>query len=536
MGVPNRLVKAHLPCPDCGSHDAMSEYSDGHTYCFSCKTTTTRKNDKRKANEFIATNKASPLPARGITEGTCERYQYFKGTCEGRPCQIANYYDSTGKLAGQKIRYQDKTFHVIGSVGKHFYGQHLYSGGDRVIVTEGEIDCLTVSQLYGNTEAVVSIPCGATGAKKVFEDNLEWLTKFNEVIVLFDNDKAGREAVESVKGILPLGQLKIALITQYKDANECYINKAGILLREAIENARVDKPDGIINGADLWESLSNEPESVKGYEMPWKIPANTMIQGVRKGEMVVLTAGTGVGKSTLVRELMYDLGMRHQLKVGVLMLEENILRTAKGIMGIHMGKRIHISRKGIKESDFKKAFDETMGTNRFMLYNHFGSVDGSNLLYTIRYLAVVEKVDFIVLDHISIAVSGLESNNERKDIDILMTRLRSICEETGVGLIVISHLKRSGDYQKSHEEGGIVSLSDLRGSQSLAQLPDTVLALERNQQDENEILKNCIKIRILKCRHTGETGLGGTLWYNKETNRLELPPKVELEKDEEMEF
>ena len=136
----------------------------------------------------------------------------------------------------------------------------------------------------------------------------------------------------------------------------------------------------------------------------------------------------------------------------------------------------------------------------------------------IRYMAVGEKCDFIILDHVSIAVSGIEGDNERKLIDVLMTTMRSLVEETGVGLIVISHLRRVPD-QQSHEEGGATSLSQLRGSGAIAQLADTVIGLERNQQADGR-KKNLVRIRVLKNRWTGATGIAGYLYYEREVDRL----------------
>ena len=133
----------------------------------------------------------------------------------------------------------------------------------------------------------------------------------------------------------------------------------------------------------------------------------------------------------------------------------------------------------------------------------------------------------------SIAISGLEGDNERKLIDYLMTQMRSIVEETGVGMIVISHLRRPDNSQKSHEEGGITSLAQLRGSHAISQLSDIVLGLERNQQESNEELRNTTRVRVLKNRFTGETGIGGYLTYNRKTDRLEV---AEKEDDDEAEF
>lgn len=520
----SEILRAHLPCPDCGSSDALSEYTDGHTYCYSCNAlhNSDETESTTKYDDFISDLSLKPLKARGITESTCRKYQYYFTNYKGKPCQVANYFDENGTLVGQKLRFQDKSFAVKGKLSTTFFGQQLYNNGVRLIITEGEIDCLTVSQLLGNQEPVVSIPCGVQSAKKVFEANLKWLEGFNEVVVVFDNDDAGRKGAQEIEGILSPDKLRIAVLKQYKDPNEYYINDKGNELLEALENAKRVTPEHIINADTLLEDLLEEPEEVTGYGLPWNVKADKMIRGVRKGEITMLTAGTGIGKSTMIREIGYDLVMRHGLKIGSMMLEENVLRTSKGYIGLYLNRPVHISRKGISNEKYTEAFVNTLGTGKFVMYNHFGSLDNSAILKAIRYMAVTEKCDFILIDHISIAVSGIESNNERKLIDILMTRLRQLCEELGVGLICICHLKR-GDGKKSAEEGGSISLEDLRGSQAIAQLSDTIIALERNQQAESDVKKNLVQMRVLKCRQTGNTGIGGKLWFNKEKNRLEVP-------------
>ena len=206
---------------------------------------------------------------------------------------------------------------------------------------------------------------------------------------------------------------------------------------------------------------------------------------MRKGELLILTAGTGVGKTTFIRQIAYDLGVKKKLKIGMLMLEENIKRTIKGLMSVASGKRLYINRQGLSDKEYKNCFDEVMGNGNYILYEHFGSLSGDNLMDKIRYMTLAEQCDFIILDHISIAISGLEGDNERKLIDILMTQMRSLVEETGVGMLVISHLRRLSNESTSHEEGGATSLSQLRGSGAIAQLADTVIGLERNQQAQH---------------------------------------------------
>lgn len=528
------IVEAHLPCPDCGSHDALSLYSDGHTYCFSCDVYHNEdggredKHQEPKVARGVINPKdlrLEPLPVRHITTETCRRFGYYKGCLHDRNAQFACYYDDSGQIIGQKIRYSDKTFEILGSLQNRFFGQHLYPGGAKLklVITEGEIDALSVSQIQGNKYPVVSLPNGSKSAKKTFEAQYEWLESFDEVILMFDMDKPGQEAVKSVCGLLSPGKLKIATLP-LKDANDCLVNGQAKAVLDAIFNAKTYKPACILNGNELWQALSEETEDEQGYALPWDIDLQRMTLGLHKGELIIITAGTGTGKTTFVRQLAYHLGTSLQLKVGMMMLEENVKRTAKGLMSVHTGKRLALNRHLVSDEEYKAAYDATLGSGRYIFYEHFGSLESEDLIRSIRYMAAAEHCDFIILDHISIAISGLDIENERKATDVLMTRLRSLVEETGVGMLVISHLKRV-DGQPA-EEGGAISLSHLRGSQALSQLSDGVWALERNQQEEDEKKKNLVRIRVLKGRRTGETGIAGYLAYNKETDRLEAVDSI----------
>ena len=158
-----------------------------------------------------------------------------------------------------------------------------------------------------------------------------------------------------------------------------------------------------------------------------------------------------------------------------------------------------------------------MGSGNVYLYDHWGSTDSDNLLSKIRYLVRGCGCDYIILDHISIVVSGLEGGDERRLIDNTMTRLRALVEELNCGLILVSHLKRpSGD--RGHEDGAQTSMSQLRGSAAIGQLSDMVIGLERNQQDKDK--PNISHVRVLKNRWSGETGLSCSLEYSTVTGRM----------------
>ena len=130
-------------------------------------------------------------------------------------------------------------------------------------------------------------------------------------------------------------------------------------------------------------------------------------------------------------------------------------------------------------------------------------------------MAVGLGVDFVILDHLSIVVSGLDGGDERRTIDQAMTRLRSLVEQTGIGMVLVSHLRRPDG--RAHEEGGQTSLSQLRGSAGIAQLSDMVVGLERDQQGEHP---NVTTVRILKNRWSGDTGEACHVQYDKDSGRL----------------
>ena len=135
----------------------------------------------------------------------------------------------------------------------------------------------------------------------------------------------------------------------------------------------------------------------------------------------------------------------------------------------------------LTDDQWQSAYNSVVSKSAF--YDSFGSSGIDVLLSKIRYLAVGLECDFVILDHVSMVVSDGANDNERAALDELMTKLRSLVENTGLGVIAVSHIKRgSGD--KSYNEGAQISLTSLRGSASLEQLSDICIALERDQQSE----------------------------------------------------
>lgn len=518
------MGKAHQACPDCGSSDALLINDDGSTKCYSCGKYTPSADGgvipqvKQKALplDFIK-GKAKEIPERCLKAETCNKYRYNTGTYCGKPVQIATYRDLEGNPKFQKLRFEDKTFVTIGKFEPLLYGMHLFRGNNKkLIITEGEIDCLSISQVVDGYP-VVSIPNGASNAVEAIKHNLEWVEQFEEVVICFDMDEAGKTNAKKAASILSIGKAKIMSLP-LKDANEML--KAGRVneLYKATWNGAEYRPDGIVSGMELWDEI-DKPVS---YGLSYPFPKLTeLTYGIRTSEMIVFGAGTGMGKTEFFKEIEAHLLLEHKAKIGIIHLEEQTRETILGLMSKHSSIKFHIPTAEYTEEEKRKAFEETIGTDRVFIYDSFGTTDLETIKNTIRYMVAGKDCKYIFLDHITALGDGLEDgNNVNQYMRKVVSELANITRELDFTLFTISHLRKS-DGKKPHEEGGRVHLDDLYGAAALKQWASYVFGLERNQQAEDEEVRHTTILRCLKDRYTGlAAGQTVSIKYNKDTGRL----------------
>ena len=379
---------------------------------------------------------------------------------------------------------------------------------------------MAVYEMFDKKWASVSIKRGASGAVRDIRDSIEFVESFDNVILCFDNDKYGREAARKVARIIKPGKARIvSLPTGFKDANIMLEKGQYAQFTRSWWDAKTYTPSGIMelsSAKDKW--LHREVKESIAY--PYE-GLNKKLFGMRKNELVTLTGGTGLGKSSFTRELIHYLIKNTEDNVGIIALEENWLRTADGIVAIEANDRIYLEEKRNKytEEELTEFFDKIIKKDKVFIHAHLGSNDIDEIFSKLRYMIVGCECSWIVIDHLHMLVSQLTEGDERRGIDNLMNRLRSLVEETGVGMFLVSHLRRAAG-EKGHEQGIVVSLSHLKGSQGISQLSDCVIALERNQQAEDPEEANTTKVRVLKSRYTGDTGLACSLLYDPETGRM----------------
>ena len=531
----NGFVKYHLPCPLCSSSDAVSLNADGSAYCFSCQeymreydseqepTITNRENETKS---FQTQSDFAEIVDRNIKVDTCKKYGVsVKIDSMGN---ITNHYypyhDKQGAKIGTKTRFTKlKEFSIQGNTkNSGLFGEHLFTKNKYIIITEGELDCLSAYQMFKTDKyetPVVSIKNGITSAVKDVKNSLEWLeNNFDNVIINFDNDAQGKEGALKVAELFSPGKCKILnLPEEFKDASDCLTKNKIQAYVKSFWEAKVFAPDGIINANTLFDQIS-KPTIRSFVQYPFE-GLNKITYGIRPAELVTFTAGSGLGKTQVMREIVYHMIKKTKDNVSLLMLEETPVITSKGLMSLEANQRLHLPDVHLSKEELKTYFDKTVGTGRVFMFDHFGSNSIDNIVSRVRFLAKGLDCKYIIIDHVSIIVSDQSHGDERRALDEIMTRLRTLVQETGVAMMVVSHLRRPDG--KGHEEGAATSLSQLRGSAAIGQLSDMVIGLERDAQNDDPEVRNTTKIRVLKNRFAGITGPCCNLKYNVDTGRLD---------------
>jgi twinkle protein len=453
------------------------------------------------------------ITKRRLTEETCRKFGYQIGnTADGKRVHIAPYYDGSGQLVAQKIRTQDKDFFAIGKLANAtLFGQRLWAaGGKRIVVCEGEIDAMSVSQAQQNKWATVSVPTGAKGAAKALKANLEYLESFGEVVLMFDQDEPGLEATAECVGLFSPGKCKVANLP-LKDASDMVQARREDELIRAIWEAKQYRPDGIVTVADIIGDIS-KPLQV-GY--PWFLDSLTKLTyGRREGELYGFGAGTGVGKTDFItQQIAFDISTL-KMKVGVIFLEQQPTETVKRISGKIAGKRFHVPGEEWTTEELIDTATSLDGS--LYLYNSFGETEWEIVKAKIRYLAVSEGVKLFYVDHLT---AMADTSDERASLEQIMKEMAGLANALQVVITFVSHLATPEG--KPHEEGGHVSIRHFKGSRSIGFWSYFMFGLERDQQSEDLALRQTTTFRVLKDRYTGQaTGSLLYLGYDATTGRL----------------
>lgn len=525
----------HLPCvrEECGSSDAVTYYTeDDHAFCYSCRhyyypndypkptQQGTKKLESKQKELTKLPDIYEAIPDRGISLESAKKYGIkVSGGRHVYPCH------KKGKHVANQIRStEEKGFYFENfQEGMELFGQSVFPAGSarQITIVEGALDAASAYQLTGSLYPVVAVYSAASAEKEV-KANIDYLNTFEKIVVCLDNDKPGSEAAERVAKALPVGKVRMLKLQHGKDPNEYLLKKTingtspkDQFTREWYQAADWS-PTGLVKGTEMWDEIMNAPQ-YDAVPYPWeKLQQQTY--GIRKQQVIIFHAPTGVGKSTILNEIEYGiLQSDKDAKIGLMRLEESTRDSALGLMSVHANKRLHLPDvwESVSETDLRKVYDEVINTDRIILFDHFGSTGIDEILNKVRYMAAA-GCSYIFLDHLSIVVSD-QSGDERKQLDELSTKLKMICMELDIALIAVIHENRSGE---------------IRGTAGVGQIANMIIQAERDIKAKDDWRRNVIKLTVNKNRFSGMTGPSSYLYFEPETGRLRELSKQDIDKYE----
>ena len=527
-----RIILYKQSCPSCGSSDARQVYESGTSYCFSCdkfykKGEADGEKEEYKKLPKIQSTEVLEYPIRGFEDRKIKKIvsEFFGVHCTyNEDGKIAEHYYPYGNNSYKVRKVATKEFYWVGrNTEQQLFGQNKFSGGGRrLIITEGELDAMSVAQACmdkydGKIYPVVSVP-SATALDPLIE-NREWIRTFDEVVLWFDSDEPGIKAREKALNIVGVDKAKYVDSKEFKDASDAYRGKGFKAVNGLVWDAMEYVPAGIVEKDELWERLKNFNNKVSVPFPRCLGGVNEKTKGHRGGEITLFVSGTGSGKSTLLREDMLHILQTTEDKIGIISLEESPEETARKLSGMAISK--NPAKEEIDIDVLKVGFDKTFGTGKVILLDHQGSIKDESIIDKLEYMAL-KGCNYLYIDHITILVSegaenlyGLEAQDK-----VMNDLLRLVKKYPDCWIGLISHLRKTKPGDKSFEQGEMPTLDDIKGSGSIKQISFDIVAFARDMTAESQKKRNTIKIAVLKSRFSGLTGAVRGAYYQYDTGRF----------------
>jgi KaiC/GvpD/RAD55 family RecA-like ATPase len=569
--------KSHMPCPHekCGSSDAVTiykklddkgkEFLDG--FCFACEGYVPPKlvetfygedfdggqfnNEPVEVDELVLSKLEDilKLECRGSKQRKLRKQvnELYGVRTEfdptGRP--VKRYYPGTedGVITGYKTRdltvpKKDKRhFSVIGSIKNknELFGQSLYQkGGKFLVIVGGEEDALAMKQTMVEKSpkydtAVVSPLTGEPSLHKQILENYDWVTSFECVIIMMDNDEAGAESAEKAAKLLKPGQ---AYIADLRLNDPCDYVKDGLedeLYQSFWKAYNTGKytPAGVVGSSQTFDALMERANWVK---LPLPVFAkklqDMMNGGFAFGEIINIVAASSVGKTTVVNEFLYNFIFNSTHKIGVIPLESDMGELMENLISVHMNIKLanmpdEEKRALYQSEEFAKAYKELTtlpnGEDRFIILDHQGDVCDDELKNKIEYMVKGMGCRGIILDPLTLALSGKGNDG----MDEFMSWLLRFVKREKVIHINVAHVRKSGSGAQANSRGAEIHEEDIKGSGSIFQVGMINILLMRDKEHEDARVRNTTKVVVSKARRTGNTGPAGFWYYDGQTARLE---------------
>lgn len=480
---------------------------------------------------------------RGISDETYKhygcRFKYDEETGDV-VSQYYPYFDLEQNLKGFKIRDLPKEWGMVGKVDNdtELFGQFRWRNatGKYVLITAGEIDCLSAFQMLEDYRKgrnsdfdpipVVSSGVGESGSWKQIRKHYEWLCGFDKVIICYDNDDAGKKAIEKLAEVIPKGKMFVMKLT-LKDANKYLEEGKAKQFIKLFYDAPAYTPTGVLGSSELSASMRDELDTEKVLFPPFMSEINEMTYGgISLGRIVNIGAGSGIGKTVYVNEIVYYLVFNSPHQIGVVSMELNSAQYGISMLSHHIGVKISNIQNRQERLNFinspdvlkkeRELFFREDGTNRWYLVDdRSGTIE--DIKEAVEQLVISCGCKVIVLDPLQDLLDGLSIDEQA----LFLKWQKGMIKSHGITFININHLRKSaGNATKQNSEGAMISEESFAGSSTIFKSAALNILLVRDKMNEDPIERNTTYAFISKNRDNGVTGPCGEYYYDGDTHTL----------------
>jgi twinkle protein len=448
------------------------------------------------------------IPYRGISPDT---FRFFgieaKINSEGVPVAFGFPMPSGATKVRDLTKPKKLSFRTEGTDEQRkqpcLVGRDKFSAGSAksITIVEGDFDLPATWELLGSKYPVVSVRSSAT-ARADCQADWDYLNSFGRIYLCLDGDEAGTKAKSEIAGLFDFNKVYDVKLQEGMDPDD--YNQAGRAdeFRRIWYNAKRFLPEGIYSSFTDFDSIIDGKHTAPIASYPFQ-SLEDVSYGIREGEVILLTALEGVGKTEYLRAIEYHILKTTDLNIGIIHLEESKDRSLKGLAGYELEIPCHIPVFGVNDEDIKLAYRRLFGRDdRVHLYSHFDTDDPDTILDRIRFLVSVCNCKVIFLDHITFLATSLQDGDTVKFLDYISTKLEKMVEDLSFSLIMISHENDNGD---------------TRGSKNISKTATFRVRLERDLTATNSNDRNTTKVTILKNRYGAQTGPAGSLYFDPST-------------------
>ena len=423
---------------------------------------------------------------------------------------VAFPYRRNGEHYAGKFRSaQGKDWRSTQGVSRGLFNEDALKEDGPIVITEGEIDCLSVMQA-GYLRAV-SLPDGWTedgGKRDCLIAEEARLRQSPYVIVAGDNDAAGASLPKTVANILAGHDVRfVTWPDDCKDANDVLVTHGeGEISRCLVEAKQVDPEGGFITG------ISDIPPLPARRVLRVGMTPYDYVLAFEVGAMSVGTGTPGSGKSTFTTFAAYHVANNEDVRVGLLSFETHPYRTRDHLARLHM-RRPWDEMSRDQQAECAAFLDKHF---RIVHRTYDDNPSGHNLAWLrsmIYTLAVRDNCKLIIVD----PWNELEHMPEPGEsvtnyINFALQQIRTWAEQFDTHICVIAHPRKMMTDGKPRSPTGY----DIADSAAFANKPS--LGFTVHQEEDETEGESWVRVSTWKVRDTQLYGI------EKGTTRLTFDP------------